>query len=83
VGNVQLTFHEGEHREVRGVRCVKIEPDMDLYKDLAAHGLFEVLPNELTRVPTDPKAVLALRWMAGCNAELPSFDPLYTVEMLA
>ncbi len=81
VGNVQLTFHEGELREIGGVRCVKFEPDMDMYKDLAAHGLFEVLPNDLTREPTDPKAILALRWMAAHDAGLPVFDPLYRVAL--
>jgi len=80
IGNVQLTFHGGERRTIDGVHCIEVEPDMDLYKDLVAHGLLEVLPNELTRVPTDPKAILALRWMAGCNADLAPFDPLYTIE---
>jgi hypothetical protein len=65
------------------VPCIKVEPDMDMYKDLLAHALLEVLPNELTRERTDPRAIFALRWMAGCDAEMPLFDPLYRIDTVA
>jgi hypothetical protein len=63
------------------VQCVKIEPDIDYYKDLGAHGLEEVIPNTITHGLTDPKVVYTLRWMATKREpHLPEFNPLYTVE---
>jgi hypothetical protein len=64
---------------------VKIEPDIDYYKDVAAHGLLEVIPNWIDKKLgklglIDPKVVYALRWMATRREGLPDFDPLYTVE---
>jgi hypothetical protein len=86
VTNVQLTFHgrdtaafQDENQNV--IQCVKIEPDIDYYKDLGAHFLLEVLPNAITHGLTDPKVVYSLRWMATKREpHLPEFDPLYTVE---
>ena len=77
--NVQLTFHEGRTRTVDGVDCVVVEPDIDYYKDLAAHALLEVLANGLTGSITDPRQVYVLRWIAGQRAGVPEFDPLYTI----
>ena len=67
------------------VKCVKIEPDIDYYKDVAAHGLMEVIPNWIGKEvgktgPTDPRVVYALRWMATRREGLPGFNLLYTVE---
>jgi hypothetical protein len=89
VANVQLTFHgrdtailQDENRNP--VQCVKIEPDIDYYKDLGAHGLQEVIPNSITHGLTDPKVVYTLRWMATeREPHLPEFNPLYTVEASA
>jgi hypothetical protein len=86
VANVQLTFHgrdtaifQDENHNL--VQCVKIEPDIDYYKDLGAHGLVEVIPNAITHDLTDPKVVYSLRWMAAKREpHLPEFNPLYTVE---
>ena len=86
VANVQLTFHgrdtaifQDEYHNP--VQCVKIEPDIDYYKDLGAHGLEEVIPNTITHGLTDPKVVYTLRWMATKREpHLPEFNPLYTVE---
>ncbi len=75
--NVQLTFHENDTKTIDGVQCVKIEPDMDLYKDLLAHGLEEVIPNRLTNGLTNPLAVLALRWIDAVQSNEPLFDPGY------
>lgn len=85
VANVQLTFHGRDTCDLTdksGVtrKCVKIEPDIDYYKDLAAHGILEVLPNTLGHKLTDPRVAYCLRWMAGQQAGLPMFDPLFTVE---
>ncbi|HZT34244.1 MAG TPA: carboxypeptidase-like regulatory domain-containing protein [Bryobacteraceae bacterium] len=77
--NVQLTFHEGDTRTIGGVDCVRVEPDMDYYKDLAAHALLEVLANALTGSLTDPKQVYVLRWIAGQHAGVPEFNPPYTI----
>lgn len=84
VGNVQLTFlghdratftdESGPHT------CVKVEPDIDYYKDIAAHGLFEVLPGLFPHHLTDPRMAFALRWMASKQEGRPEFNPLFTVE---
>lgn len=92
VANVQLTFHGHDTCILlddtnQPVKCIKIEPDIDYYKDVAAHGLLEVIPNWInkelegpTKGLTDPKVVYALRWMATRREGLPDFNPLYTVE---
>ena len=85
VANVQLTFH-GRDRAAflngngQAITCVKIEPDIDYYKDVAAHALLEVIPNWIRKGLTDPKVVYTLRWMAAKREGMPDFDPLYTVE---
>ncbi len=89
VANVQLTFHETNQKTIqvpdgaggtRAVQCVMAEPDIDYYKDLAAHGLLEVLPNALTSGLTDPQMVYMLRWMATRQEHLADFDPPFTIE---
>jgi hypothetical protein len=78
--NVQLTFHENDPRmQIDGISCVKIEPDIDYYKDLAAHFLLEVVVNAVTQTLTDPKQVYVLRWMAGRHAGVPEFNPPYVI----
>jgi hypothetical protein len=77
--NVQLTFHENEKLVVNGVNCTMVEPDIDYYRDLAAHIILEVIPNGLTHTLTNPTEVYVLRWIAGRTAGIPEFAPLYTV----
>ena len=77
--NVQLTFHEGDTATIDGVSCVLVEPDIDYYRDLAAHAIFEVIPNALTHTLTNPVEVYVLRWIAGQTAGIPEFAPLYTL----
>ena len=77
--NVQLTFHENDTLVIDGVDCVMIEPDIDYYKDLAAHILLEVVPNAITQTLTDPVQVYVLRWIAGQTAGIPEFAPIYTI----
>ena len=76
--NVQVTFHEEDTLAVDGKVCVKVELDIDYYKDLLAHLLLEVAVNAFGSL-TDPRTVYALRWMAGQRAGIPEFDPLYTI----
>jgi len=78
--NLQLTFHENDRTTVDGVECIKVEPDIDYYRDPLAHALLEVLPNNLTGGQTDPRTVYALRWIAGRHAGVPDFNPPYTIE---
>jgi len=86
VADVQLTFHGRDTALLRDannspVQCVKIEPDIDYFRDPLAHGLLEFIPNALTKGKTDPKTVYTLRWMAGKREpQLPEFNPLYTIE---
>ncbi len=77
--NVQLTFHEGEKKQIDGINCVMIEPDIDYYKDLGAHFLLEVVVNAVSHTLTDPKQVYVLRWIAGRHAGVPEFNPPYTI----
>ncbi len=77
--NVQLTFHEENKKNIGGIDCVMIEPDIDYYKDALAHFLLEVTVNAFG-ILTDPRQVYALRWIAGQHAGIPEFDPLYTIE---
>jgi len=75
--NVQLTFHERRTATVGGENCIVVEPDIDYYKDLAAHALFEVLANKVTHSLTNPEEVYVLRWVAGRHAGVPDFNPPY------
>lgn len=76
--NVQLTLHETTKSKIDGVDCVKVEADMDYYKDPLAHALLEVLPNRFGG-GTDPRQVYVLRWIAGRRAGVPEFNPPYTI----
>lgn len=78
--NVQLTFHENDKETIDGLQCVMIEPDIDYYKDIAAHALLEVITNKLTNSLTDPRQVYVLRWIAGRHAGVPNFEPPYTIK---
>jgi hypothetical protein len=86
VTNVQLTFHESDKRTIRKpdgttVDCVVVEPDIDYYKDLLAHGLLEVVPNIITKGKTDPRQDYSLRWMATkLEGIQPDFIPPCTIE---
>lgn len=80
--NLQLSFHEGVTREIEGVNCMKVEVDIDYFEDPLAHALLEVIPNHF-RGPTDPIQAYVLRWMAGRHAQLPPFEPPYTIEAAA
>jgi hypothetical protein len=73
--NLQMTFHETSGN---GQDRVKVELDIDYFKDMTSHALLEVIPGffELT----DPKRVYVLRWIAGHQANVPSFNPPYTIR---
>jgi hypothetical protein len=75
--NVQLTFHENEPSPA-GTKWVLVEPDIDYFRDLAAHFLLEVIPGFFGL--TDPRTVYVLRWIAGQQANMPSFNPPYTIR---
>jgi hypothetical protein len=79
--NVQLTFHENDRKKIGGVDYIKVEPDIDYFKDLGAHTLLEVIPNSITHGLTDPKKVYVLRWIAGRHAGVPEFAPPYTIAV--
>ncbi|HUJ21375.1 MAG TPA: hypothetical protein VLX58_07645 [Bryobacteraceae bacterium] len=77
--NVQLTFHANDTRTIDGVTCIKMEPDIDYYKDLGAHALLEVVYNGISGSLTDPRQVYVLRWIAGRHAGVPEFNPPYVI----
>ncbi len=76
--NLQLTFHENDAPPAGHPDWVKVEPDIDYFRDDLAHFFLEVIPNKFTGSLTDPAHVLALRWMAEHRAGK-NFDPLYTI----
>jgi len=85
VSNVQLTFHENDTQDLTKpdgtiAHCVLVEPDIDYYKDVVAHGLLEVIPNLVTGDKTDPRTVYQLRWMATKQEGLPEFAPPVTIQ---
>jgi hypothetical protein len=75
--NVQLTFHENEPSPA-GTKWVLVEPDIDYFKDMAAHFFLEVIPGFFGL--TDPRNVYVLRWIAGHQANLNEFNPPYTIR---
>ena len=77
--NVQLTFHENEPSPA-GTKWVLVEPDIDYFRDLTSHFLLEVLPGFFGL--TDPRTVYVLRWIAGQQANVPSFNPPYTIRQV-
>jgi len=82
--NVQLTFHGDDPPPEDLPDSIKMEPDIDYFKDIGAHALLEVLPNAVEKVAgqsglSDPKVVYVLRWIAGRRAGVPEFNPLYTI----
>ncbi|PYX99556.1 MAG: hypothetical protein DMG64_19120 [Acidobacteria bacterium] len=77
--NVQLTFHENTVKTIAGIKCIRVEPDIDYYRDPAAHALLEVIPNTLSHGLTDPQVVYVLRWIAGRHAGVQEFDPGYVL----
>jgi hypothetical protein len=77
--NVQLTFHADDTKSVDGLQCIKMEPDIDYFKDLGAHALLEVVSNGISGSLTDPRQVYVLRWIAGRHAGVPEFNPPFTI----
>jgi hypothetical protein len=74
--NVQITFHEN----IPGPEgLVKVETDIDYYKNPVAHAILEVIPNHFTKGKTNPVQAFALRWTAAREQNLPEFDPLFTI----
>ncbi|MBI1898317.1 MAG: hypothetical protein HYS04_17560 [Acidobacteria bacterium] len=74
--NVQITLYETAAPPPQHPEWVKIECDMDYYRDAGSHALLEVFPN-LFGSRTDPRTIYVLRWMAGKQAGTPEFDPPY------
>lgn len=75
--NLQYSLHENAAPPPGLDGAVRVECDMDYYKDKGAHFLLEVLPNRLTGSRTNPALVYMLRWMAGRRAGEPDFAPPY------
>lgn len=75
--NVQLSLHENA-RHPANVNWMRVEYDMDYYRDKGAHLLLEVARNRLTGSKTDAARVYQLRWMAG-RRKAQDFAPPFTV----
>jgi hypothetical protein len=77
--NLQITLHENDRKQLGADNCVRIELDVDYFRDSLSHLLLEVLPNSFGNV-TDPRGVYCLRWVAGRRANVPEFDPPYVIQ---
>lgn len=75
--NLQYSLHEDAKAPETHPGCIRVECDMDYYKNRGAHTLLEVLPNQLTGTKTNPAVVYMLRWMAGKRFGEPDFAPPY------
>lgn len=78
--NVQITLYENDTRIIDGVEVVRVETDIDYYRDPLAHIILEVIPNSIGGAITDPLQVYQLRFIASRIHNGPAFEPLYTVE---
>lgn len=91
--NVQITLHENDKGAPGGTPLIKVEFDMDYFRDSASHLLLEVFPNNLKKFflgqdsresVTDPALAYALRWMAGEHAQpatqARAFTPAFTLK---
>lgn len=50
--NLELAFYEKpeDRRNIDGVSCVKVEADIDYFKDPLAHFLLELIPHAITHL---------------------------------
>jgi hypothetical protein len=79
--NVQITAYEQTTRIINGVECVRIETDIDYYRDPAAHIILEVFPNTFGGRMTNPLEVYQLRFIASrTNGVGTKFEPPYKIE---
>lgn len=76
--NIQVTLHENDRKRIGSVNCLKIEIDMDYFRDPLAHLLLEVLPNQFGGA-TDPRQIYVLRWIAGRHVGVSEFNPPYFI----
>lgn len=76
--NLHLTFYEKETSIIDGVECVRVEVDIDYYRDGAAHTILEILPHLITGGASDPRTVYQLRWIAARHAGS-NFNPPYKI----
>jgi hypothetical protein len=71
VANLQFTLHENDEPPAGLGGLVRVEFDMDYYRDPLAHLLLEVAEPGLTH----PATIYRLRWMAGRLAGEAPFTP--------
>ncbi len=81
-GHIHVSFYEKSTRKIDGVECVLLEIHLDLYQDLLAHGLLEVLPNTTTGSVTEPEDAYQLRWIASRHAGAADFAPPFVIAQL-
>jgi len=78
VANLHFSLHENDAPPA-GTNWVAVEVDMDAFDDKLVHFFGEVLPHKISGGVTDPRQIYRLRWMAGRQARLPDFAPLYVL----
>jgi|GEM_PF-398164 len=82
-GHIHVSFYEKDTRVIDGVECVLLEIHLDLYQDLLAHGLLEVLPNTTTGSVTEPEDAYQLRWIASRQSGRIDFAPPFVITTCA
>jgi hypothetical protein len=78
-GHIHVSFYGNTTKVIDGVECVLLEIHIDLYKDLLAHGILEVIPNTLTGHLTEPEDAYQHRWIASINSGQGEFAPPLTI----
>ncbi len=78
-GHIHVSFYENDTRLIDGVECVLVEIHLDLYQDLLAHGILEVLPNTTTGSVTEPEDAYQLRWIASVRSGRFDFAPPFVI----
>ena len=77
-GNLQISIYGKD--DVGEKDFVRVEVDIDYYRDALSHALLELVPNKLAERTTDPKMGYRLRWIAMRNISGVGFDPPYILE---
>ena len=75
--NVQFTFHSSI-KSPKNPNWIRLEPDMDYFKDLGAHFFGEVFVNWFGSL-TEPSQVYRMRWTDGSKPGSLPFNPPYVI----
>ena len=76
VANVQITLHENDRKRIKGTNCIKVEVDIDYFRDVGAHALLEVIPNKFGGVTDPARSTGCAGWRSAKRACRSSTHPI-------